>query len=260
MNAEFKVRGVTTGIIRPGEDIVPVIIAALSRKNDTLLEGDIIVIAESALATSENRLINLEKIIPSPKALALAKEYDMDPREVEVVIQESDSIVGGISGFLLCMKNGTLLPNAGVDASNAPPGYLVPLPRDPDASADQIRKEILSRCRVKTGVIVADSRTHAMRVGCSGVAIGCAGIPSVLDDRGRCDLFGRKLVVTKRALADNIATAAELVMGEADEGIPVAIVRGLDIPLSEEVGIEAIAAEDCLFMGTLQNIRRKDNK
>ena len=123
MNAEFRVLGVTTGIIRPGEDIVPVIIAALSRKNDTLLEGDIIVIAESALATSENRLINLEKIIPSPEALALAKEYEMDPREVEVVIQESDSIVGGISGFLLCMKNGTLLPNAGVDASNAPPGY-----------------------------------------------------------------------------------------------------------------------------------------
>ncbi len=108
MNTEFKVLGVTTGIIRPGEDIVPVIIAALSRKNDTLLEGDIIVIAESALATSENRLINLEKIIPSPKALALAKEFEMDPREVEVIIQESDSIVGGISGFLLCMKNGTL--------------------------------------------------------------------------------------------------------------------------------------------------------
>jgi coenzyme F420-0:L-glutamate ligase len=258
MNAEFQVRGVSTGIIRPGEDIVSVFIEALSRTNDTILEGDIIVIAESALATSENRLINLEKVTPSTNALALAKEYGMDPREVEVVIQESDSIVGGISGFLLCMKKGTLLPNAGVDASNAPPGYLVPLPCDPDASADRIRREILNQCGVKTGVIVADSRTHAMRVGCSGVAIGCAGMPSVLDDRGRSDLFGRTLVVTKRALADNIATAAELVMGEADECIPIVIVRGLGIPLSDEVGIEAIAAEDCLFMGTLRNISRKE--
>jgi coenzyme F420-0:L-glutamate ligase / coenzyme F420-1:gamma-L-glutamate ligase len=257
MNAKFQVRGVTTGIINPGDDIVSVLTHALSCTNDALLEGDIIVIAESALATAESRLIDLGEVIPSVKALELADEFDMDPREVEVVIQESDSIVGGIPGFLLCMKNGTLLPNAGVDASNAPPGYLVPLPSDPDASADRIRREVLSRCGVKTGVIVADSRTHAMRVGCSGVAIGCAGIPSVKDDRGRCDLFGRKLLVTKRAIADNIATAAELVMGEADECMPIAIVRGLGLPLSEEIGIEAIAAEECLFMGTLMNLSKK---
>jgi coenzyme F420-0:L-glutamate ligase/coenzyme F420-1:gamma-L-glutamate ligase len=260
MNAEFGVRGVSTGIIRPGEDIVSVLIAALSGTNDAIREGDIIVIAESALATAEGRLVDLAEVTPTMKAVDLADEFGMDPREVEVVIQESDSIVGGITGFLLCMKNGTLLPNAGVDASNAPPGYLVPLPRDPDASADRIRREIYNRCRVHTGVIVADSRTHAMRVGCSGVAIGCAGMPSVIDDRGRCDLFGRKLLVTKRAIADNIATAAELVMGEADECMPIAIVRGLDIPLSDEVGIEAIAADECLFMGTLRNIRKKENE
>lgn len=258
MKREFQVRGVSTGIIRQGDDIVSVLIAALSKTNDAILEGDIIVIAESALATAEGRLINLDDVIPSQKAAELAGEFGMDPREVEVVLQESDSIVGGISGFLLCMKNGTLLPNAGVDASNAPPGYLVPLPEAPDASADRIRREVFARCRVHTGVIVADSRTHAMRVGCSGVAIGCAGMPSVIDDRGRSDLFGRKLLVTKRALADNIATSAELVMGEADECIPIAIVRGLGVPLSEEVGVEEIAAEECLFMGTLRNISKKE--
>lgn len=257
MNAEFRVRGISTGIIAPGDNIVSVLIEALSKTNDAILEGDIIIIAESALATAEGRLIKLEGVTPSPKATVLAEEFGMDPREVEVVLQESDSIIGGISGFLLCMKKGTLLPNAGVDASNAPPGYLVPLPRDPDASADMIRKEIFTRCHVHTGVIVADSRTHAMRVGCSGVAIGCAGMPSVIDDRGRSDLFGRELLVTKRALADNIATAAELVMGEADECIPFAIVRGLGINLSDEVGVEEIAAEDCLFMGTIRNLDTK---
>jgi coenzyme F420-0:L-glutamate ligase / coenzyme F420-1:gamma-L-glutamate ligase len=258
MNPEFRVRGVSTGIIRTGDDIVSVLITALLKTNDAILEGDIIVIAESALATAEGRLISLKEIRPSPKSVALAGEFGMDPREVQVVLQESDSIVGGISGFLLCMKNGTLLPNAGVDASNAPPGYLVPLPLDADASADCIRREIFARCKVHTGVIVADSRTHAMRVGCSGVAIGCAGMQSVIDDRGRSDLFGRTLLVTKRALADNIATAAELVMGEADECMPMAIVRGLGITLSEQVGVEEIAAEDCLFMGTLRNISKKE--
>ena len=260
MKVEFQVRGVSTGIIRPGDNIVSALVAALSGTGDAILEGDIIVIAESALATAEGRLVDLGSVNPSARAVALAEEYKMDPREVEVVIQESDSIVGGISGFLLCMKNGTLLPNAGVDASNAPPGYLVPLPRDPDVSADSIRREILTRCMVHTGVIVADSRTHAMRVGCSGVAIGCAGMPSVIDDRGRSDLFGRKLLVTKRALADNIATAAELVMGEADECMPIAVVRGLGHTLSDDVGIEENAAEDCLFMGTLKNISKKEKE
>ena len=97
-----------------------------------------------------------------------------------------------------------------------------------------------------------------MRVGCSGVAIGCAGISSVIDDRGRNDLFGRQLEVTKRAVADNIATAAELVMGEADECTPAAVIRGLGLPMTEQFGIEEIAAQDCLFMGTLLNIRNEE--
>jgi F420-0:gamma-glutamyl ligase len=106
---------------------------------------------------------------------------------------------------------------------------------------------------VRIGVIIADSRTHAMRLGCSGVAIGCAGIPSVIDDRGRSDLFGRKLEVTKRAVADNIASAAELVMGEADECIPAAIIRGLGLRIGDQTGVESIDADECLFMGVLKN-------
>ena len=176
----------------------------------------------------------------------------MDPRIAEVVLNESDSIVGGIPGFLLCMKEGTLLPNAGVDASNAPPGSVVPLPADPNASARRIQDEISRKCHAEIGIIVADSRTHAMRLGCSGVAIGCAGITSVIDDRGRCDLFGRRLEVTKRAVADNIASAAELVMGEADECTPAAIIRGLGMPIGNQIGVDSIAAEECLFMGVFR--------
>ena len=137
------------------------------------------------------------------------------------------------------------------------PGCVTPLPGEsrPECPHDQDRPcEQATGARI--GVIIADSRTHAMRLGCSGVAIGCAGIPSVIDDRGRSDLFGRKLEVTKRAVADNIASAAELVMGEADECTPAAVIRGIGLPVSDElIGVESIAADECLFMGVFAKSR-----
>ena len=252
MNPSFSVVGLSTGIIRPGDPFTDRIIAAAQLACGGFSDGDVLVLAETAVATAEGNVVRLDTVSPSPRAVELAERYHMDPRTVEVVLAESDSIVGGIPGFLLCMKQGTLLPNAGVDASNAPPGCIVPLPKDPDASALRIKNEIFNRCQVRIGVIVADSRTHAMRLGCSGVAIGCAGIPSVIDDRGRSDLFGRKLEVTKRAVADNIASAAELVMGEADECTPAAIVRGLGMPLGDQAGVDTIDADECLFMGVFR--------
>ncbi len=252
MNPSFAVYGLATGLIQPGDDVAERIVAVAGNAECTgIREGDILVLAESMVATAERRVISLSTVMPSKRAEDLAEEYEMDPRAAEVVLRESDEVVGGIPHFLLCMKGGTLLPNAGVDGSNAPPGCLVPLPADPDASAARIRREIEQQTGKKVAVIIADSRTHAMRSGCSGVAIGCAGIVAVIDDRGRNDLFGNTLEVTKRAVADNIASAAELVMGEADEGVPVAIVRGLGLPLEDVTGVESIDAKDCLFMGLL---------
>ncbi len=255
MNSSFTVTGLSTGIIRPHDPFTDRIIAAADAVCGGFADGDILILAETAVATAEGNLVRLDTITPSPRAQELAGRYHMDPRTVEVVLAESDEIVGGIPGFLLCMKQGTLLPNAGVDASNAPPGCIVPLPVDPDASAMRIKEEIAHRCHARIGVIVADSRTHAMRLGCSGVAIGCAGITSVIDDRGRSDLFGRRLEVTKRAVADNIASAAELVMGEADECTPAAIARGLGLPIGDQAGVDTIDADECLFMGVFRNNR-----
>jgi coenzyme F420-0:L-glutamate ligase/coenzyme F420-1:gamma-L-glutamate ligase len=249
---EFTTYGIRTGLIREGDDIVPILIRSVNRSGAKgFKEGDVLVIAETALATAEGHVIRLDEISPDPESIGMAGTYDMDPRLVEVVRRESDSIVGGIHGFLLCMKNGTLLPNAGIDASNAPPGCVIPLPPNPDESARMIRERVLSECGVNVAIIIADSRTHAMRMGCGGVAIGCSGIPSVVDDRGRCDLFGRTLEVTKQALADNIASAAEIVMGEADEATPAAVLRGLGFLIGDFEGVEPIAADECLFMGLI---------
>jgi coenzyme F420-0:L-glutamate ligase/coenzyme F420-1:gamma-L-glutamate ligase len=256
--SSFRTIGIRTGIIREGDDITAAIICGVAESEaGSFRSGDILVIAESALATAEGRVERLAGVVPSRESEKTAERYGMDPRLVEVVIRESDSVVGGIPGFLLCMKRGTLLPNAGVDASNAPPGCVVLLPADPDRSARQIRKALEERTGARVGVIIADSRTHAMRAGVSGVAIGCSGIPAVIDVRGRSDLFGRTLEVTKQALADNIASAAEIVMGEADESTPAAVIRGLEIPIRDFEGVEAIDADECLFMGVLRRSGRE---
>jgi len=258
VNASFEVFGLSTGIIRSGDSVAERAADAADRQCGGIHEGDILVFAEKAVAKGEGNIIVLATINPSPHAEELGIKYQMDPRTAEVVLRESDSIVGGIPGFLLCMKAGTLLPNAGVDASNAPLGCVTPLPKNPDQSALTIKIFFEYRYSVKVGVIIADSRTHAMRLGCSGVAIGCAGITAVIDDRGRNDLFGRKLEVTKRAVGDNIVSAAELVMGEADECTQAAIVRGIGLPIGDQIGIDSIAAEECLFMGVFAKTRMQE--
>ena len=256
MTAAFAVYALGTPVLVPGDDLAGALLNAVARTDaGAFRDGDVIVVAETAVATIEGSVIPLDAVTPSPEADALGRRYALDPRVAQVVLDESDRVVGGIDGFLLCLKQGTLLPNAGVDGSNAPPGHVTPLPRDPDSSAVRLRSALETRAGARVGVVVADSRTHAMRLGCSGVAIGCAGIRAVIDERGRTDLYGRVLQVTKRAVADNIVSAAELVMGEADEAVPAALVRGLDLPIGDWIGVEGIAADECLFMGA---VRPKD--
>jgi len=252
MNSSYTVFGIKTGIIVPGDNITDIILNTL-KDSEAITDGDIIVIAESALASSEGCIIKLAEITPTEEALELSRRYNTDPKLTEVVLRESDSVVGGIPGFLLCMKNGTLLPNAGVDGSNAPEGTVVTLPKNPDRSAETIHNEIFEKTGIRTGIIIGDSRTHAMRLGCSGVAIGCYGITAVSDEKGREDLFGRALEVTELAVADNITSAAELVMGEADESTPVAIIRGLGLEINKESGVQSIEPSGCLFMGVAMN-------
>ncbi|MBP2147059.1 coenzyme F420-0:L-glutamate ligase [Methanofollis sp. W23] len=250
MSRWYAVYALETGMVQDGDDIgEKVVAAAEAAPCEGIRDGDIILIAETAVATAEGRVVSLDGVVPSEEARRLAVRYAMDPAITEVVLQESDRVVGGIPGFLLTLKNGTLLPNAGTDHSNTPEGTVVPLPLDPNASAGRVRAAVRTRLGVNVGVLVIDSRTHAMRLGCSGVAIGCAGLSAVVDETGRRDLFGRELEVTKRAVGDCLASAAELLMGEADECVPAVLVRGTGIELNEDYGIPSIDTSECLFMG-----------
>ena len=249
MSGFFSVYGISTGLLVSGDDIIGRVISSLSDTEAKSIEdGDILLFAESPLSTTEGRNIRLDDITPSAEANRLSEKYHLDARLAEVVIQESDTIVGGVPGYLLAGKWDLILPNAGVDESNAPDGWVTRLPADPEASAKRLRDEIRERTGKETAVIIIDSRTHSMRLGVSGVAIGCSGILPITDERGKPDLYGNKLQVTRRAIADSLASTAELLMGEASEGVPVVLVRGYPYIRCENCKIETIPAEEDLFL------------
>ncbi len=188
-------------------------------------DGDILVVSSKFVAMSEGRVVKLDTVKPSAKARSLARRFRMDARLAELVVKESDMIVGGIPGFVLAIRKGMMAPNAGIDKSNVPAGHAILYPKNPFASAEKLRQKFLDR-GIKLGVVLADSRLMPSRRGTTGIAIACAGFEPVEDDRGKKDLFGNTLRVTFRAVADSLATAGVAVMRESAESTPAAIVRG----------------------------------
>ena len=248
----FSVYGLSTPLITVGDDITAITAEAAEEAAGGFADGDILVLAESPLATAEGRIIRLSDVVPSAEAKALAQEYSIDVQLAEIVLQESDEIVGGVPGYLLARRGNLFLPNAGIDESNAPDGMVTLLPENPDASAARVRAEIKERYGKDVAVLVVDSRTHAMRLGVSGVAIGVAGLRPITDERGKKDLFGHELQVTRRAVADGLASTAELLMGEADECTPAVLIRGYQYQKAEQEEIASIAPEEDLFLGMMR--------
>jgi coenzyme F420-0:L-glutamate ligase/homotetrameric cytidine deaminase len=251
----LEVLGVNTDLVRAGEDLVKAIQKGMEKAGLSLEDGDVLVVAESVVATSEGRVVRLADVIPSTRAEELAQKYSKDPREMELILRESDRIMGGIPGVVLTVKDGFLYPNAGIDHSNAPPDHVVLFPQDPQRSAALIRRKLEEATGKKVGVVIGDSRTHPLRLGCVGVALACDGIVPVEDVRGQKDLYGRPLEVTQKAVADNLVSAAQIVMGEGNEGIPASIIRGAPVKLVDdenETMIPSIAPEECMYIGSLR--------
>jgi coenzyme F420-0:L-glutamate ligase/homotetrameric cytidine deaminase len=247
----LQVLGIKTDLIKVGDDLVEALERGMAKSGIELQDGDILVVSESTVATSEGRVVDLEEVAPGILAKALAAKYRKDPREMELILQESDEIIGGIPGVVLTLNKGFLYPNAGIDHSNAPHGHVVLFPADPQRSADEIRRKMAGMRRI--AVIIGDSRTHPLRLGCVGVALACVGLQPVEDARGQKDLFGRELMITRKAVADNLVSAAQVVMGEGDEGIPAVIIRDAPVPICEVSGeIPTIAAQECMYIGALR--------
>jgi coenzyme F420-0:L-glutamate ligase/coenzyme F420-1:gamma-L-glutamate ligase len=218
--------------VRPGDDLAALIGAALDRAGLALRASDVLVVAQKIVSKAEDRYVDLATVEPSAAARTLAAEVVKDPRLIEVILSETRRVVRKRENVLITEHRlGYVMANAGVDHSNTgPPGgpeRVLMLPLDPDASAERLRAQLSARCGSAIAVIVNDSFGRPWRRGTLGIALGAAGLPSLLDLRGRPDLFGQPLQVTMVGYADEIAAAASLVMGQADEALPVVLVRGL---------------------------------
>ena len=219
-------------LVAPGTDLGMLLIAALEAAALPLRSGDVLVVAQKIVSKAEGRYVDLATVEPSARARALGIETDKDPRLVEVILSESRAVVRHRPGVLIVEHRlGHVMANAGVDRSNVAPEAgtepVLLLPRDPDASAAALRGQLMKRFDAEVAVIINDSFGRAWRNGTVGVALGAAGLPALLDLRGRPDLYGRTLQVSETGFADEIAAAASLVMGQADEAAPAVLVRGL---------------------------------
>jgi coenzyme F420-0:L-glutamate ligase / coenzyme F420-1:gamma-L-glutamate ligase len=220
--------------IRAGDDLAGILGDALTAAALPPQAGDVLVVTHKIVSKAEGRTVALARVRPSARARELAATTGKDPALVEVILSESRRLLRFRPGLIITEHRlGIVLANAGVDHSNVPqdgegPRVLL-LPEDPDASATALRARLEQRCGASLAVIISDSAGRAFRNGVVGLAIGTAGLPALLDLRGRPDLEGRPLQVTQVGLADQIASAAELLMGEADEGRPAVLVRGVSV-------------------------------
>ena len=243
-------------LIRRDDNLADILVKSLTESDISIQDHDILVIAQKIVSKAEGRVVNLNTVLPSQRAQELAKQTDKDPRFVELVLQESKEVLRTRVGVIIVEhKLGFVCANAGIDHSNVsaplPAGdlgdslsvdeggigvkqeYVLLLPKNPDDSANNIREHIRQKTGKHIGVLIIDSHGRAWRNGTVGIAIGISGLPGLEDLRGSPDLFGYKLQVTQVGVADELAAAGSLVMGQANEGTPVVHVRGFPYPLRE---------------------------
>ena len=222
-------------LIRKGDNLAQLICSAAEKQHTPIQNGDILVATHVAVSKAEGNVVNLDKVVPSKKANEIAKKTGKDPALVEVVLRESKDIVRMRDSVLITeSRQGFICANSGVDRSNVEgERNVAPLPRDPDLSAKKIRQEIKKLTGCDVAVIVSDTHGRPFRMGEVNVAVGVSGLRPIRDRRGEKDLFGYVLRIKQTAIADELASAAELVIGQANEGIPVAIIRGYNYPKSD---------------------------
>ncbi len=238
-------------LIKENAPLLDIIIKNIKKSGKSLKEGDIIVIAEKVIATSQGRVVKLSEVKEiSEKAKEFAIKYDMDERYVELILREASMILGGMRHVILAKVNDFLIANAGIDQSNAGPDNVVLLPKNLNEVVWDYWKELKKVFNInKLGVIISDSRVQPLRKGTIGIAIATAGFEPIEDLRGHPDLFGRPLEITMRAIADDLTSAAQFLLSEADKQTPVVIIRGSNVEFTENPKTTPeMAPEECLYM------------
>jgi len=238
-------------LIQPGDNLPEILLQALGRAGIDLQEGNILVLAQKIVSKAQGRLVNLATVTPSERAIALTAKTEKDPRLLELILQESAAVLRTRPGSIIVEHRlGFICASAGIDHSNvAGEGdpaeeWVLLLPEDPDSTALEIRRQLEAASGARLGVLIIDSHGRAWRLGTVGVAIGLSGLPGLVDLRGWVDLFGYTLRITQVGVADELAAAASLLMGQAAEGTPAVHVRGFPYPLREGSLREVLRPKD----------------
>jgi coenzyme F420-0:L-glutamate ligase len=250
---------IKTALVAEGDDLVGVMLESIQRSSEALRDGDIIAVADKILSICQGRVRRLEEVKPSERAETLAQRFNLEASFMELILQESDEIFHGVPRAILTLKDGIMTVNGGVDRKNAPEGYAILWPRDPNGEAAKIMARIREETGKKVGVIIIDSSINPLRRGTTGIALGMAGFKAVEDVRRRRDLYGKEIFITLIGIADNLAASAHLLMGEADEQIPLVIIRDHPLELVDEYNPDEVklSREECLYLSTIDYLMRE---
>jgi len=250
-------------LIKKDDPLLEIIINNLKKNSKILKEEDIIVISGKIIATSQGRIIHLKDVVNiSKEAKQMAQDYDMDDRYVELILNEAEQIIGGMKHVILAKVNDFLIANAGIDQSNAGLNHVVFLPKNMKELVWDYWKALKEEFNLqKLGVIIADSRVQPLRKGTIGIAVATAGFEPVEDLRGQPDLFGRPLEITMRAVADDLTSAAQFLLNEADQQTPIVIIRGAEIHFTDNPQTTPeMPPEECLYMNIFSKYLLKKEK
>jgi coenzyme F420-0:L-glutamate ligase len=250
----MKLYAVKTRIIKVGDDLVEIILRSLKRQGLQLEDGDILALTSKIIAYAEGRIAKLSDITPSNEAKKLAQQFSLQPEFAELVSREANKIYGGVERAVLTLKNGVLTANAGIDNKNAPNGFVALWPVNPQKWAKSIREDIMQKTGKKVAILIVDSGLMPLRVGTTGLALAVAGFRPVNDCRGEKDIFGKPLIITRHAVANDLASAAHLIMGETAQKTPIVLIKEAPVDFDDGIyGLEdmTIPFNECIFMGSL---------
>ncbi len=250
MGLSMRVIALKTSLIKPNDDLVAALIQAVKRHGLKLNDGDILAISSKAVTSADGRIVKMKTVSVSRRAEELARKHSLEPEFVELVLREADKIYGGVEKAILTLKDNALAINAGVDHKNVPAGCAALWPLDPQRRAESLQEEIKRRVGRDVGVLIVDSSVAPLRIGTRGVALGVAGFKPINDCRGERDLFQKPLLITRHAVADDLASAAHLVMGQAGERTPAALIRGAPATFVGNTSIDEmkISPDKCVYM------------
>lgn len=245
----MRIIGLSLPLVEPGDDLPSLLLEAADQIGG-LCDEDVVVVSSKVVAVASGRIRELSRVRPSARAKKIAARSGQPPEFVELVLREADKVLRVCKGAMLTIRDGLICANAGADLSNAPAGKAILMPANANKSAEEIRQALKTGSGANVGVIISDSVVHPLRLGTVGQAVGTAGIEPVIDCRGQLDLFKKPLRITFRAIADQLASAAEAVMGEAGERIPAAIVRDAGVKLVDRPSLAPkISHRKCIYYG-----------